>query len=1122
MTRRPPAAVLRGRLGGRVGTLCALFLLSTSQAGGQEAARSTDVPPPAAREANPYLAFLPFDAEPRWPYWRQQLRRRAAERRQRLAGERADVVLAESEAPGTRGENDHPNLAEPLPGFGSATFHDSRATITGSLFPPAVVLASGLEPDGSIPQARSLVLPEGIRHTLDATLGDGAHGSTASGRGDFDFYAVVTDDGYRWLSITASAAPSTPDFDPIVAVYDATGGLLAYEEGTIEGGFLVDLDVSFDLLLERPGPYFVAVGGWLETGFSVPRDPFDSASGPGAGSEGDYALTVGLALDEARDADFFALPLRAGDVLGAALTGGDAELRLVEPSGELAVATRGDLSGLYSEASPLPGGGDAALAHVAAETGIYRLGVVRPSGRHPGEYRIDVLALRPRLDGALARRQKLFIDFDGAVVDRAWFSTGPPDPVSLSPLTSYLPRFGLEGREDELIDAILGTVREKLQSDVRLRGGNGDYSTTGRAGDFDIELLSSRDDPDPDDPSTGGDPDTARLVVGGSTEELRLDTIGIAQAVDVGSFDGALTGVVLLDLLSDPDGGGSSLHRLEVAEGTDRLAMVADVLGKIVAHEAGHLFGNFHTQRDGDLDTIMDSGGRIERLAGVGDDEIWDTPDDFEVDLDADRYEPREGFNGIERTLEVVSFDLPVGGGRAELVVAPARVQFSTLPVGQQEMRTLLLGNAGSTPLALDSTTIRPAPSPFALTSSLPPSLAAGATASVHISFLPTASAASEAELELVTDLPDPSVSVPLFGSGGLPSAALDPTGFDFGSIEYDSGDSTASVDLELSNSGTGPLLIRDVLFTGAHPERFEVSLDDSPLPAGATRIATVTFHPRGAVRDSSALLQVTTNDPLSPRLDVSLSGRAEGPDAFLDPPPPSFYLGAPELGEQRSRRFALQNRGTRSLHTTAIRLIDDASGQFSLDAPTLPASIAPYEAITVEVYFRAVEAGLATATLETLSDDPDTPSLQITLFAIGTRAVLTVSPSEIDFGSVAPGIGARRELTLGNEGDTTMFGTLTLTGDPEFELLGSQSFGLLAGGEFQIPVRFRPDTATHVAFAELVITSNDPETPTLTVPLRGSGSFGIPSSSKLGSSILIVLLMISAALALGRGRGAP
>ena len=48
---------------------------------------------------------------------------------------------------------------------------------------------------------------------------------------------------------------------------------------------------------------------------ALPADPFDSGSGDGAGSEGAYDVTFGL---DADDVDFYAVNLRAGDVLGAA------------------------------------------------------------------------------------------------------------------------------------------------------------------------------------------------------------------------------------------------------------------------------------------------------------------------------------------------------------------------------------------------------------------------------------------------------------------------------------------------------------------------------------------------------------------------------------------------------------------------------------------------------------------------------------------------------------------------------------------------------------------------------------------------------------------------------------
>src|SRR5262249_52780048 len=152
-------------------------------------------------------------------------------------------------------------------------------------------------------------------------IGDGPHGSSGTGTGDFDFYRVEAAAGQL---ITVDVDTPVPIFglDPFFIIYDSAGHAL---------GFNDDDGMTFDsfgtMIAPATDPYFVALGGYPPV-FSL--DPFDPASGPGAGSEGDYSVTIRVWNNEA---DYYSFDLEAGDVLGAALWGGAYRLELYHPDG---------------------------------------------------------------------------------------------------------------------------------------------------------------------------------------------------------------------------------------------------------------------------------------------------------------------------------------------------------------------------------------------------------------------------------------------------------------------------------------------------------------------------------------------------------------------------------------------------------------------------------------------------------------------------------------------------------------------------------------------------------------------------------------------------------------------
>jgi len=591
-----------------------------SKAGSSTSGWATVRPP---RGPNPYLALLPDPSKADYEGWRAYMKRQAKDRARALARRQTARLVAplgvrERERAHARGLNDRRATAQRVTGFGTGPDQSFRTRITGRLSPevvPARRVHPSREDDGSIRKARATGLPrlrKGIR--TNGRIGDGPHGRAGDGSGDFDFYKVRVPAGQR---LVARVRTPRGHLDPMVAVFDARGRVVAFNDD--HGG----LDSFLSQTVRKRGVYTVMVAGF----FSVPRNPFVSGSGRRAGSEGRYRLRLRVGLD---DRDLFAVRLRTGDVLGASTNGGAATLTVYDPHGVAVKGSNQDASIAYPAESPLPGGGRAVVEHVADEDGLHYVAVSDGSGA----YGITVEAYRPVLEGDPVT-QTLFLDFNGARVNTGIW--GGPGVRQLAPLRTFLPRWGMRsGAINPLIDAIVAEVQENVQADL---------AASGLADSFRIEIRNSRDDGE-----MFGGQNVSRVIIGGTIRQSGVPTIGVSQSIDPGNFDTEESSVVLLDLLSARRGPKFSLNTW-MRRNSSRVAFVGQAVGNVASHEAGHFFGDWHVDQFNGRANLMDQGGAFRLMYGVGSDGVGGTADDPDVDFGRDRFNPGEGFTGVEDTL---------------------------------------------------------------------------------------------------------------------------------------------------------------------------------------------------------------------------------------------------------------------------------------------------------------------------------------------------------------------------------------------------------------------------------------------------------------------------------------
>lgn len=141
----------------------------------------------------------------------------------------------------------------------------------------------------------------------------------------------------------------------------------------------------------------------------------------------------------------------------------------------------------------------------------------------------------------------------------------------------------------------------------------------------------------------------------------------------------------------------------------------------------------------------------------------------------------------------------------------------------------------------------------------------------------------------------------------------------------------------------------------------------------------------------------------------------------------------------------------------------------------------------TVAVNFDAatLTGGTYTANIHVLSNDPDGSPLILpaTLHVTGAPDI-AVNPTSFDFGEVFAGAILTRTLTISNPGTDNLDVTALVSGDPTVTT-DFVPLTLPPRGAQNVTVRWQPPAPMALS-ASLEILSNDPDTPTLLVPLAG------------------------------------
>ena len=309
---------------------------------------------------------------------------------------------------------------------------------------------------------------------------------------------------------------------------------------------------------------------------------------------------------------------------------------------------------------------------------------------------------------------------------------------------------------------------------------------------------------------------------------------------------------------------------------------------------------------------------------------------------------------------------------------------------------------------------------------------------------------------------------------------------------------------VSITNTGSAGVSVSNVSANGTG---YAVSGLTCPftLSPGQSAVLNVTFTPPAVGSDSgSVLVSASTQtwkrhrrwgyaSSTTSSATVALSGSGISGAGQISASPASLTFGNLQPGTSQTLNETLTNTGTNSVTISQASM---SSAMFTASNLSLPSILGAGNSVTFGVVFTPNVAGSITGKLSILSDASN-PQLNIALSGSESApGQLTLSPANLNFGSVSTGSKASLSGTLSATGSSVTISSGTST-SAEF-LVGGISLPatLTAGQSVPFTVTFSPQTSGS-ASASLSFVSNATNSPA-TESLSGSGVAPIQHSVDL------------------------
>jgi hypothetical protein len=320
------------------------------------------------------------------------------------------------------------------------------------------------------------------------------------------------------------------------------------------------------------------------------------------------------------------------------------------------------------------------------------------------------------------------------------------------------------------------------------------------------------------------------------------------------------------------------------------------------------------------------------------------------------------------------------------------------------------------------------------------------------------------------------------------PTVTVTPGALAFSAVKVGT---TKTLPVVIKNTGTQTLRVTGLASSNA---RYTFSpAGPFTLAANASATVQITFAPNAEAAFNGSLT-FQTNDPMKPSVSVPLSGQGALPHILVSTA--SLSIGNVAVCLTGANNLTIQNTGGWPLTVSSLAT---SGPPFTVNSPNTV--VGPASSVTVTVTFKPTVIGLASGTLTITSDDANQPVKSVALSATGLPTpppAISVSPNALAFGATPLQFFIGLRVTVANTGPCKDLNvTLTSNGVPFFvtdtdpTTVPPNSLtvaGTVPGNQSKRYVVVFAPTVLGAGAGTLTITSNDPNNPTVNVPLTGNG----------------------------------